>query len=131
LLRVGQDVHQVGDRRALIAADVADAGLQQRLGDGENAFAAELLPAPEPQLAYFMCKRSFSHGRTRSDMEHAAATAVAGGSGHGRASDPDSLTVKHWHGSNLRAGAGAMLTQLGAGRSRCRPQVRPAQGLWP
>ena len=43
VLGVGQHVHQMGDRRALIAADIGDAGLQQRLGDRENALAAEFL----------------------------------------------------------------------------------------
>ena len=43
VLGVGEHVHQVRDRRALIAADIGDAGLQQRLGDRENALAAELL----------------------------------------------------------------------------------------
>ena len=47
VLGVGQHVDQVRDRRALIAADIADAGLQQRLGDGEDAFAMEdVSPAP-------------------------------------------------------------------------------------
>ncbi len=41
VLGVGEHVHQMRDRRALIAADIGDAGLQQRLGDRENAFAAE------------------------------------------------------------------------------------------
>jgi hypothetical protein len=34
-------VEQVGDGRALVAADVGDAGLQQGLGDGEDALAVE------------------------------------------------------------------------------------------
>ena len=47
VLRIGQHVHQMRDRRALIAADIADAGLQQRLGDGQNAFAAENVPVAQ------------------------------------------------------------------------------------
>ena len=46
-----EDVHQVADRRALIAADIGDARLQQRLGDGEDALATKVSPAP---------RRSFS-----------------------------------------------------------------------
>jgi hypothetical protein len=34
LVRIGEHVHQVADRRPLIAADIGDARLQQRLGDG-------------------------------------------------------------------------------------------------
>ncbi len=39
---VGQHVHQVGNRRALVAGDIADAVFQQRLGDRQDALAAEL-----------------------------------------------------------------------------------------
>jgi hypothetical protein len=41
LLGVGKHVHQMRDRRALVAADIGDAGLQQRLGDCKNALAAK------------------------------------------------------------------------------------------
>ena len=44
VLGIGQHVHQMADRRALIAADIADAVFQQRLGDGEDALAGEGLP---------------------------------------------------------------------------------------
>ena len=44
VLRVGEDVHEVGDGSALVAADIADAGLQQRLGDGQNPLAMEDIP---------------------------------------------------------------------------------------
>ena len=47
---VGQHVDQVRDRRALVAGDVGHARLQQRLGDGEDAFAAEFLAGAEPEL---------------------------------------------------------------------------------
>jgi hypothetical protein len=46
ILGIGQNVHQVADRRALIAADIAHAGFQQRLGDGKDALAGEGLPGP-------------------------------------------------------------------------------------
>ena len=48
---VGQDVHQVGDRGALVAGDVRHAGLQQGLGHGQDAFAAELLALAQAELA--------------------------------------------------------------------------------
>ena len=54
VLGVGQHVHQMADRRALVAADIADAALQQRLGDGENALAGEFLAGAEPQLFDFL-----------------------------------------------------------------------------
>ncbi len=41
VLGLDQHVEQMRDRCALVAADIAHAGLQQRLGDGEDAFAAE------------------------------------------------------------------------------------------
>ena len=41
VLRIDQHVEQMRDRRALIAADIGHARLQQRLGDGQDAFAAE------------------------------------------------------------------------------------------
>ena len=61
VLRVRQHVHQVGDRRALVAGDVADAGLQQRLGDGEDALAAEFLAFGEAQVLDLACERPLSH----------------------------------------------------------------------
>ena len=61
VLRVAQHVHQMRDRRALVAGDVADAALQQRLGDGQNAFAAELVACPEPEVLHFAGKRTFGH----------------------------------------------------------------------
>jgi hypothetical protein len=55
------DVQQMRDRGALIAADIAHAGLQQRLGDGEDAFAAEGLAGAKPQRFDFFAERTF-HG---------------------------------------------------------------------
>ena len=43
VLGVVQHVDQMGDRRALVAADIGDAGLQRRLGDRKDAFAFENL----------------------------------------------------------------------------------------
>ena len=54
VLRVGQHVHEMADRRALVAADITDAALQQRLGDGQNAFAGEFLAVAQPQLFDFL-----------------------------------------------------------------------------
>ena len=45
VLRLDEHVHQVRHRRALVAADVGDARLQQRLGDREDAFAVKHLAA--------------------------------------------------------------------------------------
>ena len=43
----------MADRRALIAADIADAGFQQRLGQRQDAFAGEGLAFSEPQMFDF------------------------------------------------------------------------------
>ena len=56
VLRVGEHVHQMRDRRALIAADIGDAGLQQRLGDREDAFAAEISPSPSRRSSTSLAK---------------------------------------------------------------------------
>ncbi len=56
---IHHDVEQVRDRRALIAADIADARLQQRLGDGEDALAAKRLAGAEPQRIHFFLERAF------------------------------------------------------------------------
>ncbi len=65
VLGVGQHIHQMRDRRALIAADIGDAGLQQRLGDGENSLAAEFLALAEFEVLDFTRKRSFRHKNLR------------------------------------------------------------------
>ena len=54
VVRVRQHVHQVRDRRALVASDVGHAGLQQRLGDGEDALAVEFLTGAELELPHFL-----------------------------------------------------------------------------
>ncbi|MCY1226861.1 hypothetical protein D9M72_391110 [compost metagenome] len=62
VLRIGQHVHQVRDRRALVAGHVGDAGFQQRLGDREDALAAEYLAGTQAQFLDFFGKRTLSHG---------------------------------------------------------------------
>ena len=49
VLGFDHDIQQMRDRRALIAADIAHAGLQQRLSDGEDAFAAKAFTGAKPQ----------------------------------------------------------------------------------
>jgi hypothetical protein len=59
VLGFNHDIQQMRDRRALIAADIAHAGLQQRLGDGEDAFAAKSLAGAKPQRLDFFAERAF------------------------------------------------------------------------
>ena len=59
ILGIHHDVEQMRDRRALVAADIADARLQQRLGDGEDALAAKGLAGAEPQRIHFFLERAF------------------------------------------------------------------------
>ena len=61
VLGVGQHVHQVGDRRSLVAADIGDAGLQQRLGDRENSLAAEFLAFAQLEVLNLAGKRPLRH----------------------------------------------------------------------
>jgi hypothetical protein len=61
LARVVQHIHHVRHRRALVAADIGDARLQERFGHRENAFAVEDLAVPQLQLADFFLERAF-HG---------------------------------------------------------------------
>ena len=53
-LGVGQHVHQVRDRRALVAGDVAHASLQQGLGDGQDALAPKHRARGHLQLLDFL-----------------------------------------------------------------------------
>ena len=62
---VGQHVHQMGDRRALVAGDVRHARLQQRLGHGQDALAVEHLALAQAQLGHLCRERTFSHGDFR------------------------------------------------------------------
>jgi hypothetical protein len=62
VLRIDQDVEQMRHRRALIAADIGHARLQQRLGDGENTLAAKGIAIAEPQRLHFLGERAFQQG---------------------------------------------------------------------
>ena len=59
VLGIDQHVEQVRDRRALIAADIAHARLQQRLGHREDALAAEGLAVAELERLHFFLERAF------------------------------------------------------------------------
>ena len=54
--RIGQHVHQMRYGRTLIAAHIADARLQQRLGDRQNSLAAEFISVSQPQVFHFPCE---------------------------------------------------------------------------
>ena len=75
VLGVGEHIHQMRNRRALIAADIRYAGLQQRLGDGENAFAAEFLAFAQFEILHFACKRSFRHESLQAELFNQASPA--------------------------------------------------------
>src|SRR5690349_6117240 len=49
--------------RTLIADHIADTALQERLGDGENALAAEFLTGADLELKDFFREGSFGHWR--------------------------------------------------------------------
>ena len=51
VLRFDQHVDQMRDRRALVAADIGHARLQDGLGDGEDALAAKDLALAQPERA--------------------------------------------------------------------------------
>ena len=59
VLGLDHDVEQVRHRRALVAADIAHAGLQQRLGDREDAFAAEYVAVAQLERFHFLLERAF------------------------------------------------------------------------
>ena len=59
VLRLDQHVEQVRHRRALVAADIRDARLQQGLGDREDAFAVEGLPRAAAQHPGFPAEGNF------------------------------------------------------------------------
>ena len=61
---VGKHVHQVRDGRTLVSGDVADAALEERLGDGKDALAAKLLAGADPELLDFLGERTLGHSRT-------------------------------------------------------------------
>ena len=59
ILGIHHDVEQMRHRRALVAADIAHARLQQRLGDREDALAAKRLAVAQPQRIHFLLERAF------------------------------------------------------------------------
>ena len=54
ILRVGEDIHQMRDGCALVTHDIADAALEQRLGDGEDALTAEFFARTDAELFDFL-----------------------------------------------------------------------------
>ncbi len=76
VLRFDQHIDQMRHRRALIAADIGDAGLQDRLGDGQDALAAEQLAVAEPQRPHLLLEGPLRVGalgdRKLRLVEHAA-----------------------------------------------------------
>ena len=72
-------VEQVRDRRALVAADVGHARLQQRLGDREDALAVEgLAGAPGAALWTSLLERDFQAASGRDRASSASANLAAG-----------------------------------------------------
>lgn len=85
ILGVCEHVHQMRDRRTLIAADIGNAGLQQRLGQCEDTLSVKGVAIAEPQILDFPGERTFSHGNLSSDAgsaDFARSTALA--SSHAR-----------------------------------------------
>ena len=66
LAGVVEDIHHVGDRRALVSPDVRHPGLEHRLGDGENAFSVEDVAFAEPERSDLPRETSFGHCSTAS-----------------------------------------------------------------
>src|SRR2546430_5598538 len=63
LVRISQDVDEVGDGRARVAAHVAHARLEHGLGDREDTLAAQDLPRAVAELLDVLRERSLAHGR--------------------------------------------------------------------
>jgi hypothetical protein len=59
ILGIDQDVEQVRDRRALVAADIAYARLQQRLGHRKNALAVEGFAVAELERLHLFLEGTF------------------------------------------------------------------------
>jgi hypothetical protein len=53
LLCVREHIHQVRDRRALVTADIGDAGLQQRLGNRQDTLACKRIARAQPEFFDF------------------------------------------------------------------------------
>ena len=58
---VGEHVHQVRDRCALVAGYVGNAGLQEGFCDGEDAFAAKFLALAEVKFLDFFFEEPLRH----------------------------------------------------------------------
>ena len=59
IMGLHQHVEEVRYRRALVAADIGDAGLQQRLGDGKDALAMKHGALAKAQHLRFLAERNF------------------------------------------------------------------------
>ena len=59
VLGIDQHVEQMRHRRALVAADIAHARLQQRLGHGQDALAVEGLAVAELERPHLFLERTF------------------------------------------------------------------------
>src|SRR5690606_20283900 len=75
-LGIGQDIHQRADRRALVAADIADAVLQHPLGKGQETFAGKALSLAEAQMPDLGLERSLRHLPSPSATHERAGPAV-------------------------------------------------------
>jgi hypothetical protein len=76
--RVVQHVHHVRHRRALVAADVGHARLQQRFGDREDALAAEGFAFAELEQFHFLLEGAFHRHLSRQTSTFGNQTAMAG-----------------------------------------------------
>ena len=62
-VRVGENIHQVRDRRSLVSGHVRNTGLQQGFGHSKNSLAAKFLVLTEVQLLDFLFEEAFRHYR--------------------------------------------------------------------
>ena len=65
ILRFDQDIDQMRHRRTLVAADIGHTRLQDRLGDGEDAFAAEDLALAQSQRPHLLGEGALRIGALR------------------------------------------------------------------
>jgi hypothetical protein len=56
LLGICENVHQMTDRRALIAADIANTSLEKRFGECQNTLAREGFPFTNLEFLHFLGK---------------------------------------------------------------------------
>ena len=78
VLQFDQHVDQMRHRRALVAADIGDARLQDRLGDGEDALAAENLALAQTKRPDFLREGALRIGALGDGIWLAAGRACAG-----------------------------------------------------